>query len=220
MKVKLLIPTFCLTLGFLMPGNASAQFVIADVIKLVVTKVINAIDLAVQQVQNKTIVLQNAQKELENTMSELQLNDIADWVEKQRKLYADYYQELWEVKQIISDYDKVKFIVQIQSRIVSEYNQANSLFSQDKHFTASELNHMGQVYAGILNASLQNLNQALLVVNALVTQMDDAGRMKIIDQASAGMQKNYNDLKQFNQQNVQLSLQRTQGKGDIETVKI
>src|SRR5665213_1379772 len=202
MKVKLLIPTFCLTLGFLMPGNASAQFVIADVIKLVVTKVINAIDLAVQQVQNKTIVLQNAQKELENTMSELQLNDIADWVEKQRKLYADYYQELWEVKQIISDYDKVKFIVQIQSRIVSEYNQANSLFSQDKHFTASELHHMGQVYAGILNASLQNLNQALLVVNALVTQ------------------KNYNDLKQFNQQNVQLSLQRTQGKGDIETVKI
>jgi len=202
------------------PVRTNAQFAIADIIKLVLTKVINAIDLAVQQVQNKTIVLQNAQKELENTMSELQLNDIADWVEKQRKLYADYYQELWEVKQIISDYDKVKFIVQIQSRIVSEYNQANSLFSQDKHFTASELNHMGQVYAGILNASLQNLNQALLVVNALVTQMDDAGRMKIIDQASAGMQKNYNDLKQFNQQNVQLSLQRTQGKGDIETVKI
>ncbi|HZK65199.1 MAG TPA: conjugal transfer protein TraI [Puia sp.] len=202
------------------PVRTNAQFAIADIIKLVLTKVINAIDLAVQQVQNKTIVLQNAQKELENTMSELQLNDIADWVEKQRKLYAAYYQELWEVKQVISDYDKVKSIVQMQSRIVSEYNQANSLFSQDKHFTASELNHMGQVYAGILNASLQNLNQALLVVNALVTQMDDAGRMKIIDQASAGMQKNYNDLKQFNQQNVQLSLQRTQGKGDIETVKI
>ena len=201
------------------PVRTNAQFAIADIIKLVLTKVINAIDLAVQQVQNKTIVLQNAQKELENTMSELQLNDIADWVEKQRKLYADYYQELWEVKQVISDYDKVKSIVQMQSRIVSEYNQANSVFRQDKHFTASELNHMGQVYAGILNASLQNLNQALLVVNALVTQMDDAARMKIIDQASAGMQKNYNDLKQFNQQNVQLSLQRTQGEGDIETVK-
>src|SRR5665213_2136567 len=153
MKVKLLIPTFCLTLGFLMPGNASAQFVIADVIKLVVTKVINAIDLAVQQVQNKTIVLQNAQKELENTMSELQLNDIADWVEKQRKLYADYYQELWEVKQVISDYDKVKSIVQMQSRIVSEYNQANSMFRKDKHFTAYELNHMGQVYACLLYTS-------------------------------------------------------------------
>ncbi len=198
---------------------SSAQFVIADIIKLVVTKVINAIDLAVQQVQNKTIVLQNAQKELENTMSQLQLNDITDWVEKQRKLYADYYQELWEVKQVISDYDKVKLIVRLQSRIVSEYNQASSLFKQDKHFTAAELDHMAQVYTGILNGSLQNLNQALLVVNSLVTQMDDAARLKIIDQASAGMQKNYDDLQKFNQQNVQLSMQRAEGEADVETVK-
>ena len=201
------------------PVRTNAQFAIADIIKLVLTKVINAIDLAVQQVQNKTIILQNAQKELENAMSELQLNDIADWVEKQRRLYADYYQELWEVKQIISDYDKVKSIAQLQSRIVSEYNQANSLFRQDKHFTAPELDHMAQVYSGILNASLQNLNQALLVVNALVTQMDDASRLKIIDGATASMQKNYDDLKRFNQQNVQLSLQRAQEEGDVETVK-
>ena len=201
------------------PVRTNAQFVIADIIKLVLTKVINAVDLAVQQVQNKTIVLQNAQKELENAMSELQLNDIADWVEKQRKLYADYYQELWEVKQIISDYDKVKTIVQLQSRIVSEYNQANALFRQDNHFTAAELDHMAQVYSGLLNASLQNLNQALLVVNSLLTQMDDAGRMKIIDQASAGMQKNYNDLKRFNQQNIELSMQRAEGEGDLEMVK-
>jgi hypothetical protein len=219
MKPKLLIVALCLTACFLVPGNARAQFVIADIIKLVVTKVINAIDLAVQQVQNKTIVLQNAQKELENAMSELQLNDISNWVEKQRKLYADYYQELWEVKQVITDYDKVKSIVQLQSRIVSEYNQAYNLFKQDKHFTAAELDHMGQVYTGILNESLQNLNQALLVIDSLVTQMDDAGRIKIIDQASGGIQKNYNDLQRFNQQNIQLSIQRGKAEGDVETVK-
>ena len=202
-----------------LPVHTNAQFVIADVIKLVVKKVINSIDLAVQQAQNKTIILQNAQKELENVMSKLQLDDISDWVEKQRKLYADYYQELWQVKQIISGYDKIKSIVQLQSRIVSEYNQANSLFKQDKHFTPAELDHMAQVYGGMLNASLQNLNQVLLVVNSLITQMDDAGRMKIIDQASAGMQKNYDDLKRFNQQNIRLSLQRAQEEGDVETVK-
>lgn len=201
------------------PMQSDAQFVIADIIKLVLTKVINAIDLAVQQVQNKTIILQNAQKELENAMSKLQLNDITGWVEKQRKLYADYYQELWVVKQVIADYDKVKSIVQLQSRIVAEYNQANALFKQDRHFTAAELEHMAQVYGGILNASLQNLNQALLVASALVTQMYDASRLMTIDQAYTGVQKNYDDLKRFNQQNIQLSLQRAQGEGDIETVK-
>ena len=49
--------------------------------------------------------------------------------------------------------------------------------------------------------------------------MDDAGRMKIVDRASAAMQKNYDDLKQFNQQNIRLSLQRGQEEGNVETVK-
>jgi hypothetical protein len=219
MKRKFLIIGLCLTLGFTFPIHADAQFIIADVIKLVIKKVINAIDLAVQQVQNKTIVLQNAQKELENVMSKLQLDDISSWVEKQRKLYEDYYNELWQVKQVIADYDKVKDIVKLQSRIVSEYTRAYGLFKQDKHFTRDELDHMFQVYTGILSESLKNVDQVLLVVNALVTQMDDAGRMEIINKAATGVQKNYNDLQRFNQQNVQLSLERGAEMNDIETVK-
>lgn len=210
---------FCLTLGFTIPVHADAQFIIADVIKLVIKKVINAIDLAVQQVQNKTIVLQNAQKELENVMSKMQLDDIAGWVEKQRKLYEDYYNELWQVKQVIADYDKVKDIVRLQSRIVSEYTRAYGLFKQDKHFLPDELDHMFKVYSGILSESLKNVDQVLLVVNALVTQMDDAGRMEIINKAAASVQKNYDDLQRFNQQNVQLSLERGAEMNDIETVK-
>jgi hypothetical protein len=219
MKRKFLIIGLCLTLGFTFPIHADAQFIIADVIKLVIKKVINAIDLAVQQVQNKTIVLQNAQKELENVMSKLELDDISNWVEKQRKLYEDYYNELWQVKQVIADYDKVKDIVRLQSRIVSEYTRAYGLFKQDKHFTPDELDHMFQVYTGILSESLKNVDQVLLVVNALVTQMDDAGRMEIINKAATGIQKNYNDLQRFNQQNVQLSLERGAEMNDVETVK-
>src|SRR5450755_342967 len=219
MKRKLLIIGICMTIGSALPMHADAQFVIADVIKLVIKKVINAIDLAVQQVQNKTIVLQNAQKELENMMSKLELDDISSWVEKQRKLYEDYYNELWQVKQVIADYDKVKDIIRLQSRIVSEYTRAYSLFKQDKHFTPDELDHMFQVYTGILSESLKNVDQVLLVVNALVTQMDDAGRMEIINKAATGIQKNYNDLQRFNQQNVQLSLERGAEMNDLETVK-
>jgi hypothetical protein len=219
MKRKLIIIGMFLTMGSVVPVHAGAQFVISDVIKLVVKKVINAIDLAVQQVQNKTIVLQNAQKELENVMSKLQLDDISNWVEKQRKLYEDYYNELWQVKQIISDYDKVKDIIRLQAKIVSEYTRAYGLFKQDKHFTPEELDHMFQVYAGILSESLKHVDQVLLVINSLVTQMDDAARMEIINNAATGVQKNYNDLQLFNHQNVQLSLQRATEMNDVETVK-
>ena len=215
----MLILGFCLSLTFCIPVHAEAQFIIADVIKLVIKKVINAIDLAVQQVQNKTIVLQNAQKELENTMSKLKLDEISDWVEKQRKLYEDYYNELWQVKQVISDYDKVKSIIQLQSRIVSEYTRAYGLFKQDKHFTPDEIDHMFKVYTGILQESLKNVDQVLLVVNSLVTQMQDADRMEIIDDAAQAVQRNYDDLQRFNQQNIQLSIERGFDQNDQQSIK-
>jgi len=218
-KKRLVIFCMFLTLGFTVTMHAEAQFAIADVITLVIKKVINAIDLAVQQVQNKTIVLQNAQKELENAMSKLKLDEISDWVEKQRKLYEDYYNELWQVKQVIADYDKVKSIIRLQSRIVSEYTSAYALFKQDKHFTPAEIDYMYKVYTGILGESLKNVDQVLLVVNSLVTQMEDASRMEIINQSAIGIQKNYSDLQRFNQQNIQLSLERGKQQNDVESVK-
>jgi hypothetical protein len=75
------------------------------------------------------------------------------------------------------------------------------------------------VYSGILNESLKNAEQVLLVVNAFVTQMSDAERLQIIDGAADGMQRNYNDLKQFSAQNIQLSLQRAAENNDIASVK-
>lgn len=194
---------------------ASAQVVILEVIKAV----INAADLVIQQVQNETIVLQNAEKEVTNVMSKLQLDDITNWVQKQKDLYQEYYNELATVKDLISGYDKLKDLIKMQSAIVSEYQSAYGLFKQDKHFTGSELDYMFNVYSGILDESIKNLEQALLVVNSLTTSMTDAARMNIIYSASEGMQKNYDDLKRFNNQNIQLSLQRGKEIGDLESVK-
>ena len=69
-----------------------------------IKKVIKAVDLQIQRLQNKTIWLQNAQKTLENKMAKLKLEEISDWVEKQRKLYDDYFQELWKVKSALTYY--------------------------------------------------------------------------------------------------------------------
>src|ERR1700676_3759591 len=88
---------------------ASAQVAILEIIKAA----INAADLVIQQIQNETIVLQNAQKELENVMTKLDLDDISNWVQKTRDLYSEYYNELATVKNIISGYDKIKSLVQM-----------------------------------------------------------------------------------------------------------
>jgi hypothetical protein len=199
--------------------NASAQIPIAEIIKQAITKVIVAIDLKVQRLQNKTIWLQNAQKTLENEMSKLKLTEISDWVEKQRKLYDDYFQELWKVKAALSYYYRVKEIIQRQVQIVNEYKQAWALFKQDKNFTPEELDGMFTVYAGMMDESVKNLDQLFLVVNAFATQMSDAKRLEIINGVADKVEECYSDLKEFNNQNKMISVQRASERGEIEYVR-
>jgi len=199
--------------------NANAQIPIMEIIKQAVTKVIVAVDLKIQRLQNKTIWLQNAQKVLENKMSELKLTEISDWVEKQRAQYANYFDELWRIKTALAYYQRVKDIIEKQLQLVNEYKGAWALFKQDKNFTVDELEYIQEIYTGIMDESMKNLDQLSLVINAFVTQMSDAKRMEIINEVDSKLDENLNDLREFNNQNKMISLQRASEKGDIETVK-
>lgn len=196
-----------------------AQDPITLIIKEGVKKVIRAVDLKIQRLQNETIWLQNAQKMLENKMSELKLTEISSWVEKQRRVYADYFEELWKVKAALAYYQKVKAIILIQARLVSEYKSSWALFKQDKNFTPVELDYIQQVYHGIMDESVKNMDQLLLVVSSFATQMSDAKRLEIINQVYDAIESNTHDLRQFNTQNKMLSIQRAGERGSIELVK-
>lgn len=184
-----------------------------------VKRVIKAFDLEVQRLQNKTIALQNAQKVLENTMSKLHLNEIASWVQKQKDLYQDYYNELWEVKTIITGYHRIKEISEKQVALVNAYKRAWNLLKQDKHFTPEELSYMSKVYSGILDQTLEDANGLLNIVTAFTTQMDDAARMKIIGDIGKKVDENYSDLQRFNAENGMLSLQRSKDAHEAAVVK-
>lgn len=207
-KYMVVLPVSAMTLMVALPTGANAQVAVLEVIKAGVKKVIKAVDLRVQRLQNETIWLQNAQKVLENQLSKLKLTEIADWTEKQRELYGQYYEELWKVKSAIAYYRRIRDLTEKQVAIVDEYKWAWGLFGKDRHFTPEELQYMETVYSGILDASIKNLDEILLVVNSFKTQMSDAARLEIINEAAGKMDNNYSDLKRFNAQNIQLSIQR------------
>jgi hypothetical protein len=219
--MKRLFPIVILTVCCnIMPVQRTlAQDPITLIIKEGITKVIVAIDLKIQRLQNKTIWLQNAQKTLENTMSKLRLDEIGDWVEKQRKLYADYFDELHKVKTVLTYYQRVRDIIEQQIQIVNEYKAAWALFKQDKNFTADELDYMFGVYTGMMDESGKNIDQLFLVINAFITEMSDAKRLEIINTVSVNVEQNLMDLKEFNEQNKMISLQRANEQGDIDYVK-
>jgi len=200
-------------------GKAGAQVEVAQVIAEGVKKVIRAVDLKIQRLQNETIWLQNAAKTVENAMSKLRLDEIADWVERQRKLYADYFEELWKIKMAISYYHRIREVVDKQKQLVKEYQRARELVRQDGNFTADEVSYMLRIYGGILEESIRNLDRLLLVATAFATQMSDAKRMEIINNAADRIEENLVDLRKFNMQNGMISLQRAKEKNEIEVTK-
>jgi flagellin-specific chaperone FliS len=200
-------------------GKVEAQDPITIIIKEGITKVIKAVDLKIQRLQTKTIWLQNAQKVIENTMSKLKLDEITGWVEKQRVLYKDYFEELQKVKLVLTYYHKVKEIAALQLAIAKEYKRSFDGVRQDTHFTPDEVSYMGSVYSGIIDESLKNLDGLYLVINSFATQMSDEKRTEIIDGVGKAIQKNYDDLRRFSTQNIQLSVARSKDQNEILMIR-
>ena len=196
-----------------------AQDPISLIILQGITKVIRAVDLKIQRLQTKTIWLQNAQKVVENTMSRLRLEEISRWVEKQRVLYRDYFEELQKVKQVITYSHKVQEIAQLQLALVKQYRRSLEGIKKDARFSPGEVRYMTTVYTGILEESLRNLDGLNLVLTSFATQMTDENRLELIDGVRRAIQKNYDDLRRFSLQNVQLSLSRAKERGEILVIK-
>lgn len=217
--MKKIIVALVLCIGLTIAPTQKSHAIIWEVVRQALIAAIKAADIAVQRLQNKTIWLQNAQKTLENTLSKLKLDEISEWLDKNREQYAKYFDELKKVKELISGYQKVKEIMAKQVRVVEEYKRAFALFKQDKHFTPAEIQYMVQVYTGIVDESLKNLDQLFLVVNALNTKMTDGKRLEIISAVASHIDENLNDLRDFNSQNVRLSLQRSRDEQEVKQVK-
>lgn len=217
---RIILPVSMVAVLTVLPDkNANAQFVISAVLNETVGKVIRAIDLAVQRAQNKTIWLQNAQKVVETQLNQLKLSQIAGVSQQQTDLFSKYYNELSEVKALISDYEQVRNITLRQEELVKAYQSAWSEVQRDGHFSASELQYIQSVYTGILNQSVANLDQLMSLVTSLKTQMGDEKRMDLIDRVAKKIDENYYDLQRFNNQNILLSLARAKDQQDAQTVK-
>jgi len=217
---KIVLPVSMVVVLITLPEQkADAQFVISTVLNQTVGKIIRAIDLEVQKAQNKTIWLQNAQKVVENQLNQMKLSQIAGVGQQQTDLFTKYYNELYTVKEVITDYERVKNITLEQEALVREYQSAWSLTQQDKHFSVAELSYISSVYTGILKASINNLDQLMALVNSFKTQMSDGKRVELINNTSRHVDENYNDLKEFNNQNIELSLERANDENDIQSTK-
>ncbi len=150
---------------------------ITEVIKkAAITKIIKAMDLAVQRLQNETIKLQNTQKAIENAMAKLKLQEISEWAQKQHDIFNTYYDELKKVRTIISQYREVREMVIAQANLINEYKSIIAIFRQSQYITPNNLQTMEAVYSHLLDDCERNVEVIISVVKSFSckcqTQLD------------------------------------------------
>jgi hypothetical protein len=216
---KLIVMIAVITMGMVVLPQQKAHAQIIDAINAAIEEAIETVDLGVQKVQAQTIWLQNTEAQLENQMGLSNLNDISTWLNKEKSLYSTYYKELSQVKTLISDYDEVRRIMAEQTELVTEYKNAWSLFRQDRNFSPAEVNNMANVYSSILNESARDLTELANAITSFQTQMSDAERLGLINKAGTDMHHNLDNLRQFNNGNMQITMQRAQELNDMNEIR-
>jgi hypothetical protein len=107
----------------LVVASISVQAQSIDPVSMLIAKLIKALDLQVQKLQNQTLWLSQAQQVAEHQLSKLKLDEIADWQNRQKQLYAGYFHELKSVKPVVTNLPLVRHIISMQGEVVCEYKK-------------------------------------------------------------------------------------------------
>ncbi len=185
--------------------HAGAQSI--DPVSLVIAKIIKAIDLQVQKLQNQTIWLQQAQQVAEHELSKLKLSEIADWQRKQQQLYAGYFQELQTVRSAVKALPQVKQVLSLQSELVVTYNRI------------AKVNVSRSAADALLDLSRDVVSSLKEVTSGNGLVMKDADRVKIISSLRDAMQDCLDNMRELDKQTNRLASSKQQMQTDMKSLQ-
>ncbi len=216
---KFLRVTFILFLFVLPPATPVKAFPIVEALRQFLKKAFKAAALKMLRLENSLQSQVNKAKVIENYMAKSKLREISDFGKRQKDLFGKYYTDLKKVRNAISLYKRIKRIVNNQVLLVDEYKRAFSLFKADKNFTSTELQHMYDVYSGMIDVSLKNLESLSMIYKPNKSEMNDASRLELINDCDDKMEEVLVDLREFTNSNLVLSMQRTASKRENNTLR-
>ncbi|MEZ2336422.1 TerB family tellurite resistance protein [Mucilaginibacter sp. RCC_168] len=134
-------------------------------------------------------------------------------------LHHMYIDGLMAISPAVRNYGRVAEILAMEASLISEYKRKKSLFQQSGTFSAAELSYMSEVYANLVNSTLENVEELTTIITANKLRMSDAERIKAIDRIYARSSDKLQFLRYFNIQGVALSIQRVKDAADTRTLK-
>ncbi|MNJ87481.1 hypothetical protein D3C87_50010 [compost metagenome] len=182
------------------------------------------------QSQEAQQLLLNVEKlsQLKNILSDMKrgyevvskgYNTVKNIAEGNFSLHEVFIDGLMLVSPEVRKYRKVADIVVMQADLVSEYKSAFKRFSSGGNFSVAELEYLGKVYGQLLDQSLDNLDQLVMVVTAGKLRMSDEERLRVVDRVFAELEDKLVFLRTFNRETSVLNIQREREKGEVSRAK-
>ncbi|NVM67314.1 hypothetical protein FHW88_005635 [Mucilaginibacter sp. SG538B] len=123
-------------------------------------------------------------------------------------LHEAFLDGLYLVSPAVRKYPRITDIINDQATLVSEYRQASGSFSRSGRFKPDELTYMMTVYNNLVSASLQNLDNLVMIITDSQLRMSDAERLRAIDRLYHESHNQLTYLRRFNGQASAMVKQR------------
>lgn len=130
-------------------------------------------------------------------------------------LHEVFLDGLMVVSPEVKKYRRVIDIINDQKRIVNEYQTAFRQFKATNNFNALEIDYLARVYKQLLDLSLDNLDQLVMIITSSKLRMSDEERLRAIDKIFEDTEDKLAFLRSFNAQTLSLSFQRDKERADI-----
>jgi hypothetical protein len=135
------------------------------------------------------------------------------------RLHQVFLDGLLQVSPTVKKYYKIPEIISCQLNLAGRYKHAYQRFKLSGNFTPEELRYFGDVYSGLINQSLTDLDDLITVLTAGKLRMTDDERLKSIDKIHTDMMGKVTFLENFNNDIALRSLQREKEKFARQTVE-
>jgi len=146
-------------------------------------------------------------------------NRVRDITSGNYKLHEAFMDGLMAVNPKIKNYRRVADIISCQGSILKEYKSAYRRFSESGAFRPEELSYLMDVYANLLDKSLQDLDELAMILTAGKFKMTDDERIEGIDRIYGGMQEKLGFLRSFNNKTGLLAAQRTRDLREVQMAR-
>jgi hypothetical protein len=135
-------------------------------------------------------------------------------------LHKNYLDGLLAVSAPVKKYGKVEFIASTQDLLERENNAGYRKCVSAHVFSAAELDMRQREGFKLLDESVKQLEELLLVTTPGKLRMSDAERIAVIDRIDAAMQVLLGSVRKLNVANEEITRLRMQGERDVRTMKV